>query len=236
MVELDNQLNIKNVKIADFGSAKLFVKNANEQHTKKVGTQAFAAPEVMTEWGDGKYGPAVDIYSAGVTMLRVGLDSGYDKAVEEDAKIPGFIGNFPNDTVFWSSDDYVRQEKATNWFSGKFPDANIVMQMVKLGPKDRPSVEEVLTNKWLRNTTLDLIRDHRAEVTSLEELLPNEDGTADAGIVVGATEEELEKAQGRANKLERDLASTQVEAKEALQQKEEADAEIKRLRSELRAL
>ena len=44
MVELDNQLNIKNVKIADFGSAKLFVKDANEQHTEKAGNSDVRGP------------------------------------------------------------------------------------------------------------------------------------------------------------------------------------------------
>ena len=148
MVELDNQLNIKNVKIADFGSAKLFVKDANEQHTEKVGTPMYAAPEVMTEWGDGKYGPAVDTYSAGVTMLRVGLGSDYDEALEKEAEVSGCIGVFP--TTFFSSDHVVRKQTISS-FLGEFPDATIVKEMVGLAPEDRPSAEVILTNKWLRN-------------------------------------------------------------------------------------
>ena len=35
MVELDYNFNLTNVKIADFGTAKLFVKDANEQHTPR---------------------------------------------------------------------------------------------------------------------------------------------------------------------------------------------------------
>ena len=230
MVELDNQLNIKNVKIADFGSAKLFVKDANEQHTEKVGTPMYAAPEVMTEWGDGKYGPAIDIYSAGVAMLRVGLGSDYDEALEKEAEVYGCIGVFP--TTFFSSDHVVRNQTISS-FLGKFPDATIVKEMVGLAPEDRPSAEVILTNKWLRNTTLNLIRDHRAEITSLEELLPKE---ADAETVVSATEEEIQEAQGRVIKLAKDLESVQAEKEDALQQNKEKDAEINRLCSELKAL
>ena len=95
-------------------------------------------------------------------------------------------------------------------FLKKHKDATIVQRMALAERGLRPTAEDILKDDW--------VKDRGG---------PNEDA-------VSVTE--IQEAQDRATKLAKDLASVQAEKEEALQQKKEADTEINRLRSELRAL
>ena len=93
-------------------------------------------------------------------------------------------------------------------FLKKHKDAAIVQRMALAERDQRPTAEEILKDDWVADG-------------------PNEDA---------ASAEELEQAQGRAIKLAKDLASVQAEKEDALQQKEEAEDEIARLKAVLAAL
>ena len=76
----------------------------------------------------------------------------------------------------------------------------------------RPAAEAILKDDWVADG-------------------PNEDA-----VSVSRSIGDPQEAQDRATKLDKDLASVQVEKEEALQQKKEADTETKILRSELTVL
>lgn len=95
-------------------------------------------------------------------------------------------------------------------FQNMYPEATIVVKLVSSNPKERPIAKDILKDDWVK-----------------DRVGPNEDA---------ASAEELEKAQGRAIKLARDLASAQADTEEAVRQKEEAEDEIARLKAVLAAL
>ena len=58
----ENEEGFSNIKIIDFGTAKIFDKDKSEQ--KVIGTAYYIAPEVLA----GKYNEKCDIWSCGVIM------------------------------------------------------------------------------------------------------------------------------------------------------------------------
>ena len=95
-------------------------------------------------------------------------------------------------------------------FLNMYPEATIVAKLVSINPKERPTADIILKDGWVNDT-------RSTDV-------PNEDAVSDT---------EIQEAQG---KLASDLASVQAEKEDALQQKEEAEDEIARLKAALAAL
>lgn len=58
------------LKIADFGLARVYRKNApDKSYSPQVATRFYRAPEIL--WGASKYGPAVDLWAAGCVFAEM---------------------------------------------------------------------------------------------------------------------------------------------------------------------
>lgn len=55
------------LKLADFGLARIYLKNNERLYTNRVITLWYRPPELLL--GEEKYGPAIDIWSAGLVDL-----------------------------------------------------------------------------------------------------------------------------------------------------------------------
>lgn len=58
------------LKIADFGLARIYRKNAPEKsYSPQVATRFYRAPEIL--WGASQYGPAIDLWAAGCVFAEM---------------------------------------------------------------------------------------------------------------------------------------------------------------------
>ena len=55
------------LKLADFGLARIYHKNMDRPYTNRVITLWYRPPELLL--GQERYGPAIDIWSAGCAFL-----------------------------------------------------------------------------------------------------------------------------------------------------------------------
>ena len=135
-IKLDNILidTTNTVKICDFGVSRKIVKG--EKIYERCGTPAYIAPEIYKKIG--YTGFQSDVWSAGVTLYYI-----------LSGNLP-FKGNniheLENSILFG---EYKK-------IKGVSYDANdIINKMLKLDPKERITIEEILKHPWLKNVNLE---------------------------------------------------------------------------------
>lgn len=131
LTSLDPRLS--EVKVADFGLARIYTESAMET---MCGTWAYAAPEVRNTGG---YGPGVDVWSLGVIMYVL------------------LVAYHPFDPRGVVSDDEMRANVESGRFD--FADAawknvsadakHLIRCMVAVDPDDRYTAEQVLAHPWI---------------------------------------------------------------------------------------
>ena len=134
-IMLTKKVNKKNkkfeVKLIDFGTAKIFVKGRKE--TKFIGTSYYIAPEVLKESYDQK----CDVWSCGVIMYI--LLCGY----------PPFNGNTNND-IYNSIKNNLPYFHGEDWKEITPEAIDLLQNMLNKNPVKRFSAEKCLNHQWFK--------------------------------------------------------------------------------------
>ena len=134
-IMLTKKVNKKNkkfeVKLIDFGTAKIFVKGKKE--TKFIGTSYYIAPEVLKESYDQK----CDVWSCGVIMYI--LLCGY----------PPFNGNTNND-IYNSIKNNLPYFHGEDWKEITPEAIDLLQNMLNKNPSKRFSAEKCLNHQWFK--------------------------------------------------------------------------------------
>ena len=134
-IMLTHKLSKKNkkyeVKIIDFGTAKIFTKGQKE--TKFIGTSYYIAPEVLKESYDEK----CDVWSTGVIMYI--LLCGY----------PPFNGN-SNDEIYHNIQNSQPYFHGEDWKDITPEAIDLLQNMLNKNPNKRYSAEKCLNHKWFK--------------------------------------------------------------------------------------
>lgn len=124
------------IKVIDFGLAKKFKPGSSDPMKTKAGTPYYVAPQVLM----GSYDEKCDIWSCGVIayILLCGYPPFYG---DTDPEILRSVksGKFDFPSPDW--DDITREGK------------DIITQMLKLDPAKRPSAEQLVDHRWLKDHT-----------------------------------------------------------------------------------
>ena len=129
------------VKICDFGLSSF---NENIQ-SDYCGTKQYMAPEIIME---KEYdGIKADIFSLGVLLLNIMTN----KFLFDDARVTN--NNTPQ-TLY----DYIRLKNNQIWKIGEAHGITglsetfkqLFLKMVAFNPKERPSIEEILNDEWMK--------------------------------------------------------------------------------------
>jgi calcium-dependent protein kinase len=124
-----------NIKIIDFGTAKIFDKNKKEK--KVIGSSYYIAPEVLTK----KYDEKCDLWSCGIIM-HILLTS-----------LPPFNGSTDMEILNKISLG-VRDLNTPQWKSLTKEAKDMINQLLERNPSKRISAEEALNHPWfLMNKT-----------------------------------------------------------------------------------
>ncbi len=130
LIENEEKDNYLNIKVIDFGTAKLFDKNKAED--KVIGSAYYIAPEVL----QGKYNEKCDIWSCGVIMYI--LLCGRPPFGGEDDEI---IDKIKKGKFDLNSDPWTKIS----------PEAkDIIKQMLDMNTLSRISAQKALTHKWFK--------------------------------------------------------------------------------------
>lgn len=130
LVESEEKNNYLNIKVIDFGTAKLFDKNKSE--SKVIGSAYYIAPEVL----NGKYNEKCDIWSSGVILYIL------------------LTGKPP----FNGSDDEIVEKikkgkydlKSNPWPNISAEAKDLIKQMLDMNTLSRISAQKALTHKWFK--------------------------------------------------------------------------------------
>ena len=148
------------VKLADFGSSRIFTKD-DKGFTPSVGTKWYKAPELI--FGIKDYDKSVDIWSFGCLISELLLleplfpgNTDYEminmifdflgySTDEESALNPNFVFQFrqPEDDIF---------EKTFDLSDGVILD--LIKKMLVVNPAKRLSIDEILEHEYLNNSNL----------------------------------------------------------------------------------
>ena len=132
-IMITKKMNKKNkkfeVKLIDFGTAKIFVKGKKE--TKFIGTSYYISPEVLKESYDQK----CDVWSCGVIMYI--LLCGY----------PPFNGNTNND-IYNSIKNNLPYFHGEDWKEITPEAIDLLQNMLNKNPSKRFSAEKCLNHQW----------------------------------------------------------------------------------------
>ena len=129
------------IKICDFGLSSF----NSELQSGYCGTKEYMAPEIIM--GKDYDGIKADIFSLGVLLLNLRTS----KFLFEQAKISN--NNKPQ-TIY----DYIRLNDNIIWKKAEMAGISglseefqrLYMRMVAFNPKERPSIEDILNDKWMK--------------------------------------------------------------------------------------
>ena len=157
-IKLDNLLLDENFnpKICDFGT----VHSANQKLIIPWGTKGYAAPELFNN-ADGYDGIKADIFSLGITLLRLVTGKQEDlvekmkKAIKEN-KLEDF-NKMLNNRIKDTSPEF----------------QSLIVKMIDLDPEKRPIIDDILTNPWfaeVNDNDLNQQSDYIKEFNKREEI------------------------------------------------------------------
>ena len=166
-LKLDNFLFDENfnIKLSDFGFSSFIKKykiGKKKKQTEYLGTSHYIAPEILMEMPyDGE---KADIFSLGVILfnlrtckygfINASIDDSYYKFVKKK-KI----------NTYWK---ILGENIKINGLSEEFK--NLYIKMISFNPKERPTIQEIYNDEWLRE-----IRDlNELQLMDLEQELINE--------------------------------------------------------------
>ena len=166
-LKLDNFLFDENfnIKLSDFGFSSFIKKYKNgkkKKQTEYLGTSHYIAPEILMEMPyDGE---KADIFSLGVILfnlrtckygfINASIDDSYYKFIKKK-KI----------NTYWK---ILGENIKINGLSEEFK--NLYIKMISFNPKERPTIQEIYNDEWLRE-----IRDlNELQLMDLEQELINE--------------------------------------------------------------
>ncbi|ORX90871.1 Pkinase-domain-containing protein [Basidiobolus meristosporus CBS 931.73] len=148
------------LKLADFGLARIFEKCKNNQYTNRVITLWYRPPELLL--GGTKYGPEVDMWSVGCIMmelfLRKPLFQGKDE-ISQLQLIYDLLGtptpeSWPTISKLpWYALVKPKEVKKRR-FEADFQDLlspeafSLVSSLLSMNPTERPSAEQALQHKY----------------------------------------------------------------------------------------
>ena len=166
-LKLDNFLFDENfnIKLSDFGFSSFIKKNKNgkkKMQTEYVGTLSYMAPEIVMKIPyDGE---KADIFSLGVILFNLRTCRfGFINASFNDSLYRFIQGK--KIKTYWK---LLGQNIEINYLSEEFK--NLYSKMISFNPKERPTIEEIYNDEWLRE-----IRDlNEQELMDLEQELINE--------------------------------------------------------------
>ena len=152
-----------NPKISDFSCSTLFIENnANVLLNEKIGTINYMAPEINNSTSYN--GDKADVFSLGcILFILVTGQFGFLKAKDNDNYYK-YIKNQQIDE-YW---ERLPNEIKNNNYSPEFK--NLYIRMVSFQEKNRPTVSQVLQDKWFN----ELINLNNQQLEELEKEVRNE--------------------------------------------------------------
>ena len=168
-------------KINDFGHATIyFKKNKENKIIGNCGTKYYKAPEILKYDGNkGYYGRQVDIFSLGVSLIELtfGLS-----CFQEAASIDECSAKSPRSRVAREYYECFRYGSKTEYWwkligagseylSEEFK--NLCMKMIAYDPKNRPTIDEILKDKWfeeINNMTSDQLKKYEKKIKLKEQI------------------------------------------------------------------
>ena len=131
--------------LCDFRLSGLIETN-NGKLTEFVGTKSYAAPEILRQ--EPYSGIKCDIFSLGVILFTLMIHKfGFAKASSSDDFY--YLIKKKKFNQYWDEiGKKIGKEKVNN-ISKEFKE--LYFKMVAYSPNDRPSIKEILNNKWLNN-------------------------------------------------------------------------------------
>ena len=141
------------IKISNL-RASSFSKNENGEkilQTKRVGLDAYKAPEIIL--GHKYDGEKADIFSLGVLLffiMNYKAPFPISKVIKNKnavQRLYSFIKE-KNISLYWGfMEKYIIKKKLSNGFK------NLFIKMVSYNPKERPTIEQILNDDWLKDIT-----------------------------------------------------------------------------------
>jgi len=154
-----------NIKIGDFGFS-----STNSFLEGEYGTRGYKAPEVTK---DNEYdGIKADIFSLGVLLLNIRTAKFLFKETKEGKEKTVYDLVKDKDKQIWN----IIEGNSIQGLSDEFK--SLFLRMVSLNPKDRPSIDDILKDKWFNLSQEERIRvaeEVRQEFIDREEMLSPED-------------------------------------------------------------
>ena len=154
-----------NIKIGDFGFS-----STNSFLEGEYGTRGYKAPEVTN---DKEYdGIKADIFSLGVLLLNIRTAKFLFKETKEGKEMTVYDLVKDKNKQIWNIIEGNSIKGLTDEFKSLF------LRMVSLNPKDRPSIDDILKDKWFNLSQEERIRvaeEVRQEFIDREEMLSPED-------------------------------------------------------------
>ncbi|KAI1722770.1 protein kinase domain-containing protein [Ditylenchus destructor] len=150
------------LKLADFGLARLYLKDVERLYTNRVITLWYRPPELLL--GQEKYNTEVDIWSAGCILGELFVKKPIFQGNVEQAQLeiiaqycgspsaevwPGVV-NLPNYKTMRLKNYYPRRVKEKFAYLPA-PALDLLDKLLQLDPKRRPSATEALNHHWLIN-------------------------------------------------------------------------------------
>ena len=140
-------IKISNLRVSSFS------KNVNGKtilKTKRVGSNVYMAPEIIL--GYSYDGEKADIFSLGVLLFFIMNFSPpfpIAKAIKNtnsSQRLYSFIKEKKNINLYWNyMEKYIITKKLSNEFK------NLFIKMVSYNPKERPTIEQILNDDWLKD-------------------------------------------------------------------------------------
>uniref|UniRef100_A0A7E4UZM1 Protein kinase domain-containing protein n=1 Tax=Panagrellus redivivus TaxID=6233 RepID=A0A7E4UZM1_PANRE len=155
------------IKLADFGLARLYHSNIERRYTNRVITLWYRPPELLL--GEERYGPAVDIWSVGCILGELFVKKPIFMASTETCMLDTIssicgtpsVENWPT-VVETKSFNLIRMKQYPRILKDHFSlipslPLDLLDKMLQLDPSKRPSASEALNHLWLSRINPDTV-------------------------------------------------------------------------------